>query len=227
MTMNFLVDKWGKWSRKNWKDSGRLENDTTWQCMSPACLLSFGTPIWPPFGSSALWYLSMSQGWASLEVTPCLSFSKPPLEKTFSLSAKLLFFHLFSLEDFLEVKVTHSCLTRCDPMNSLGQNTGVGSLSLLQGIFPTQRLNPGLPRSRWILYQLSPKGDGDNFQEESGILFSPLTLYSLSVASYRFSSSAMLDTVWTTLDWVINPGVWPVTGFEVWNWNHLMKWKWH
>ena len=35
------------------------------------------------------------------------------------------------------------------------QNTWVDSLSLLQGIFPTQRLNPGLPHCRWILYQLS------------------------------------------------------------------------
>ena len=41
------------------------------------------------------------------------------------------------------------------PRNSPGQNTGVGSLSLLQGIFPTQGLNPGLPHCRWILYQLS------------------------------------------------------------------------
>ena len=41
------------------------------------------------------------------------------------------------------------------PWNSPGQNTGVGSLSLLQGIFPTQGLNPGLPYSKWILYQLS------------------------------------------------------------------------
>ena len=39
--------------------------------------------------------------------------------------------------------------------NSLGQNT---SLPLLQGIFPTQGLNPGLPHCRWILYQLSHKG---------------------------------------------------------------------
>ena len=43
-------------------------------------------------------------------------------------------------------------------MNSLGQNTGVGSLSLLQGIFTTQGSNPGLPHCRWILYQLSHKG---------------------------------------------------------------------
>ena len=44
------------------------------------------------------------------------------------------------------------------PWNSPGQNTGVGSLSLLQWIIPTQGLNPGLPHSRRILYELSHKG---------------------------------------------------------------------
>ena len=44
------------------------------------------------------------------------------------------------------------------PWNSPGQNTGVGNLSLLQGIFPTQRLNPGVRHCRQILYQLSYKG---------------------------------------------------------------------
>ena len=44
------------------------------------------------------------------------------------------------------------------PWNSPGQNTGVGSLSLLQQIFPTQGSNPGLPRCRHILYQLSYQG---------------------------------------------------------------------
>ena len=44
------------------------------------------------------------------------------------------------------------------PWNSPGQNTGVGSLSLLQGIFPTQGSNPGLPHCRQILYHLSHKG---------------------------------------------------------------------
>ena len=38
------------------------------------------------------------------------------------------------------------------------QNTGVGSLSLLQGIFLTQEPNWGLLRCRWILYQLSYQG---------------------------------------------------------------------
>ena len=41
--------------------------------------------------------------------------------------------------------------------NSPGQNAGVSSLSLLQGIFPTQWLNPGLPHCRQILYQLIHK----------------------------------------------------------------------
>ena len=44
------------------------------------------------------------------------------------------------------------------PWNSPGQNTGVGSLSPLQGIFPTQGSNPGLPQCRQVLYQLSHKG---------------------------------------------------------------------
>ena len=64
----------------------------------------------------------------------------------------------------LKVKVVQLCPTLCNPMdykspwNSPGQSTGVGSLSLLQWIFPTQGSNPGLPPCRWILYQLSHKG---------------------------------------------------------------------
>ena len=44
------------------------------------------------------------------------------------------------------------------PWKSPGQNTRVGSLSLLQGIFPTQGSNPGLLHCRQILYQLSYEG---------------------------------------------------------------------
>ena len=62
----------------------------------------------------------------------------------------------------LEVKVAQWCMILCNPMdytwNSPGQNTGVGSCSLRQGIFPTRRLNPGLPHCRRILYQLSHWG---------------------------------------------------------------------
>ena len=41
------------------------------------------------------------------------------------------------------------------PWNSPGQNTGVGSLFLLQGISPTQGSNQGLLHCKWILYKLS------------------------------------------------------------------------
>ena len=44
-------------------------------------------------------------------------------------------------------------------MEFSGQNTGVGSLSHLQGIFPTQGSNPGLPHCMWIPCQLSHKGN--------------------------------------------------------------------
>ena len=44
------------------------------------------------------------------------------------------------------------------PWNSPGLNTGVGSLSLLQGISPTQGSNPCLLHCRQIIFQLSHKG---------------------------------------------------------------------
>ena len=44
------------------------------------------------------------------------------------------------------------------PWNSLGQNTGVGSLSLLQGIFPTQGSNAGLLHCRQISLLTETKG---------------------------------------------------------------------
>ena len=57
------------------------------------------------------------------------------------------------------MKVTQSCPHELyNSWNSPGQDTGVGSLSFLQGIFPTQESNPGLPHCRWILYQLSHQG---------------------------------------------------------------------
>ena len=61
-----------------------------------------------------------------------------------------------------KVKVVQLCPTLrahglYSPWNSPGQNTEVRSLSLLQGIFPNQGLNPCLPHCRGILYQLSHK----------------------------------------------------------------------
>ena len=56
----------------------------------------------------------------------------------------------------MEFYIVHGTLY--SPWNPPGQNTGVGSLSLLQEIFPTQGLNPGLLHCRQIFYQLSHKG---------------------------------------------------------------------
>ena len=65
--------------------------------------------------------------------------------------------------------VTQSCPTLCDPMDCNlpgssvhgdcpGRNTGVGCHALLQGIFPTQASNPGLPHWRHTLYRLIHQG---------------------------------------------------------------------
>ena len=63
----------------------------------------------------------------------------------------------------VKVKVAQLCPTLqphglYSPWDSPGQNIGVGSLSLLQGIVPTQGLKPGLLCCSQILYQLSHKG---------------------------------------------------------------------
>ena len=47
-------------------------------------------------------------------------------------------------------------------MESPGQNIGVSSLSLLQAIFPTQGLNPGLPHCGWIFLPAEPQGKPKN-----------------------------------------------------------------
>ena len=65
--------------------------------------------------------------------------------------------------------VSQSCPALCDPMDcspsdssvhgdSPGKNTGVGCHVLLQGVFPTQGSNPGLPHCRQILSHLSHQG---------------------------------------------------------------------
>ena len=65
--------------------------------------------------------------------------------------------------------VTQSCTTLCDPMDctlpsssvhgdSPGKNIRLVCHALLQGIFPIQGSNPGLPHCRWILYHMSYRG---------------------------------------------------------------------
>ena len=53
------------------------------------------------------------------------------------------------------------------PWDSPGQNTGVGSCSLVEGNFPTQGSNPGLLHHRQILYHLSHQGSPTDAIEQS------------------------------------------------------------
>ena len=93
-----------------------------------------------------------------------------PMEYSFTLSCHLLFSRrYFSMYVCL---VSQSYPALCDPMDCSPpgssvhgilcgirlQNTGVGCHALLQGIFPTQGLNPALLHCRRILYHLSHQG---------------------------------------------------------------------
>ena len=101
----------------------------------------------------------------------------------------------------------------CSPWNSPDQNIGVDRLSLLQGIFLTQELNPGLPHCRQILYQLSHKG-------------SPRIL---EWVAYRFCSKSSQPRNWTGvsstagglfINWAIREAPWRVwKGKMIWHWN--------
>ena len=78
----------------------------------------------------------------------------------------------------MKVKAAQLCPTICNPMDYTVREilqTRVlewVACSLLQGIFPTQGLNLGLPHCRQILYQLSHKGrcNNDKMGEFQGVL---------------------------------------------------------
>ena len=77
-----------------------------------------------------------------------------------------------------------NCMDHSPPGSSVheaspGKNTGVGCHALLpQGIFPTQRLNPGLQYHRQILHHLGPVGKPDWRELENEAHFSVLGLFS-------------------------------------------------
>ena len=119
-------------------------------------------------------------------------------------------------------KVYQSCLTLwhlldCSlpgllcPWNSPGQNIGMGSHTLLQRIFPSQGLNPGLPHYRHILYHLSHQ-ESPRTQEWVSYpfysrSFQPRNLTRVSCAAGRFLTSWATRGVngtyqfWLQLNW--------------------------
>ena len=82
------------------------------------------------------------------------------------------------------------------PRNSPGQNTRVSNLSLLQGIFSTQRLGPGLLHCRWILYQLSHKA-----KPEKQKMINKQKILSMNFQSV--TGSVTLDTLDTCFHFVM------------------------
>ena len=76
------------------------------------------------------------------------------------------FLYVFCWLFVWSVKVAQSCPTLYDhmdcPWNSPGKNTGMGSLSLFQGIFPTQGLNPGSPTLQADSLPAEPQGKPKN-----------------------------------------------------------------
>ena len=116
---------------------------------------------------------------------------------------------------------------------SSGQNTGVGSLSLLQGIFPTQGSNPGLLHRRWILYQLSHQahpllsGRGEEISLSSKIIhLSMFSIFRLGMIDHRLFYSLFFYKV--LVHWLSS---FPCSSFfpqrlrsspvALWNWSHF------
>ena len=147
---------------------------------------------YPLFLFLTLRYLTW--GFASLQA---VALDADVLTKVY-IFAKLLFEQILVVFDvdsqWSEVKVAQPCQTLCEsmdlysPQNSPVQNTGMGSLSLLRGIFPTQGSNSGLLHCRWVLYQLSHKG-------------SPRTL---EWVAYPFSRGSSQPRNWTGVSCISN-----------------------
>ena len=85
--------------------------------------------------------------------------------------------------------------------DSLGKNTGVGCHTLLQGIFPTQGSNLGLPHCRRILYQMSHQGSPPSHLFFSFLNSNPSRLYSPLQANSLFHG--LLSTHLLFLEYVV------------------------
>ena len=138
----------------------------TWKCVQiyrfrkgvPLNSLKSSIPSMTRFSFPLLLFKLSVRFWASWDSTnnraslPWLGNEYDPMSRN---PIRLL---TYENESHLVVPDSLQAHGLCSPCNSPGQNTGVGSLSLLQGIFPTQGSNPGLPHCRQILYQLSYQG---------------------------------------------------------------------
>ena len=122
------------------------------------------------------------------------------------------------------MKVTQSCLILWDPMDCIVRDTRVGSLSLLQGIFPTQGLNPGLLHSKWIICQLTHKGS-PRILEWVTYPFSSISSWPRNqtrvscIAGRFFTNWAMRIPPWTAKLCL--------KASSFWGWGHSIKFERH
>ena len=89
------------------------------------------------------------------------------------------------------------------PWNSPGQNTGMGSCSFLQGIFPTRGSNPGFLHCRQVLYLLSHK-------ESPRILEWVAYPFSSGSSRWRNGNRILLHCrqIFYQLSYLGSPGMW-------------------
>ena len=124
-------------------------------------------------------------GWVSLQTLNPLPSSHSQ-QKLFWTFTTLTEPHLSSA--CVWAKSLQSCLTLCDPMDrslpgssvhgdSPGRNTRAVCHSLLQGIFPTQGSNPGLPHCGQMLYHLSHQGYHHSNVSDLPLPVKPIQLY--------------------------------------------------
>ena len=118
---------------------------------------------------------------------------------------------------------------------SPGKNTGVCSLSFLQGIFPTQGSNPGLPHCRQILYHLSHQGSPRilgwvdyTFSSKSSWPRNPTRVSSLQAYSFTTELSGKLSR--KPLPWLainshpkVKNLVSNLLSTQLFNWNICLK----
>ena len=102
----------------------------------------------------------------------------------------------------MKVKVSQLCLTLWphglySPWNFPGHNTGMSSLSLLQGIIPTQGSNSGIPHCGQILYKLSHKGSPRILEWVAYPFSSRSCPRILEWVAYPFSSRSSQPRNWT------------------------------
>ena len=105
---------------------------------------------------------------------------------------------------------TVACIKLLRPWDFLGKSTRVGCCFLLQGIFPTQGLNPGFPHCRQTLYHLSHQGslkqsfiklDLEHFWNYTVTIYSNFNHPPLFLATL----CTMQDLCSPTRDWICAP----------------------